>query len=114
MSTDVLGHLTLPISSEVLDNATVVSTGCFGTVYLVPYDGVLCAAKAQCFDNDVYNVEYFQQECLLHSKLCHPNIVQMLGVCYHGSDLSQPIKIMELLESSCLYVHYLHFLCMSN
>ena len=90
-----LDNLTLPISSEVLDNADLISMGCFGAVYRVPYDGVLCAAKAQCFDNDVYNVEYFQQECLLHSKLHHPNIVRMLGVCYHGSS---PIKIMELLE----------------
>ena len=100
MSTNVLGHLTLPISSEVLDNASIVSMGCFGTVYRVPYDGVLCAAKVQCFDNDTYKVECFQLECLLHSKLHHPNIVQMLGVCYHGSNLSQPIKVMELLESN--------------
>ena len=100
MSTIVLDHLRLPISSEVLDNATVVSMGCFGTVYRVAYDGVLCAAKDQCFDNDTYKVEYFQQECLLHSKLHHPNIVRMLGVCYRGSNLGQPIKIMELLESN--------------
>ena len=97
-----LDHLTLHISSEVLDNAfkvDFVSEGCFGAVYRVPYDGVLCAAKDRCFDN-TYRVEHFQQECLLHSKLHHPNIVRMLGVCYHGSNPSgQPIKIMELLES---------------
>lgn len=101
MSISVLGHLTaLPISSEVLDNAAVVSVGRFGAVYRVPYDGVLYAAKVQCFDNDIYKIECFQEECLLHSKLHHPNIVRMLGVCYRGSDLSQPIKIMELLESN--------------
>ena len=98
---DNLDHLTLYISSEVLVNAfksNLVSNGCFGAVYRVPYDGVLCAAKDQCFDNDIYKVEYFQQECLLHSKLHHPNIVRMLGVCYHNNSLDQPIKIMELLE----------------
>ena len=99
-ASDNLDHLTLHISCEVLVNAfkfSLVSNGCFGAVYRVPYDGVLCAAKDQCFDEDIYEVKYFQQECLLHSKLCHPNIVRMLGVCYHGSN---PIKIMELLELS--------------
>ena len=33
----------------------------------------------------------------MHSKLRHPNIVRMLGVCYRGSN---PIKIMELLKLS--------------
>ena len=98
---DNLDHLTLHISSEVLVNAfkfNLVSNGCFGAVYRVPFDGVLCAAKDQCFDEDVYEVKYFQQECLLHSKLHHPNIVRMLGVCYHINSLDQPIKIMELIE----------------
>ena len=42
-------------------------------------------------------MEQFQQECLLHSKLHHPNIVRMLGICYHNN-LDLPIKLMELLE----------------
>ena len=98
---DNLDHLMLHISSEVLENAfkfNLVSNGCFGAVYRVPHDGVLCAAKDQCFDEDIYEVKYFQQECLLHGKLRHPNIVRMLGVCYHINSLDQPIKIMELLE----------------
>ena len=98
---DNLDHLTLHISSEMLDNAfkcNLVTYGCFGAVYRVPYDGVFCAAKDQCrCDHNLYKIEYFQQECLLHSKLRHPNIVQMLGVCYHNNSLHQPIKVMELL-----------------
>ena len=97
-----LDHLALHISSAVLDNAfktNVVSRGYFGVVCRVPHDGVLCAAKGQVFNNDKYKVEYFQQECVSHSKLHHPNIVQMLGVCYHSNILpGQPIKIMELLK----------------
>ena len=103
-----LDHLTLHISSAVLDDAfrrNLVSDGCFGLVYRVPYDGVTCAAKQQSFDDiNAYKLRQFQQECLLHSKLHHPNIVRMLGVCYHGNNINQPIKIMELLELNFLSV----------
>jgi len=101
-----LKHLTLDISSAVLDNAfrlNLISRGCFGAVYRVPYDGVTCAAKHRCFDN-VYKIEHFKYECLLHSKLRHPNIVRMLGVCYHNNNLDQPIELMELLELNLLFV----------
>ena len=96
-----LDHLALHISPAVLDNVFkrhLVSDGCFGGVYRVPYDGMLCAAKYQCHDNNTYSLRQFQQECLLHSKLHHPNIVWMVGVCYHGNSIDQPIKVMEFLE----------------
>ena len=99
-------HLTLHISSAVLDNAFrdacgFVGEGCFGVVYKIPYDGVFCAAKYRCFDEE-YKLERFRQECLLHSKLGHLNVVQMLGVCYHGNNLDQPIKVMEFLKLNLL------------
>ena len=104
-----LEHLTrLHISPKVLEDADLVTVGCFGTVYKVLYDGVLCAAKRQCFDEHGYTPEQFQQECLLHSKLHHPNIVRMLGVCYHGN-VNQPIKIMELLDSDLYSVVHCQF-----
>ena len=55
-----LDHLTLHISSTVLDNAfsDFVSEGCYGAVYRVPHDGVLCAAKYQIFDKNVYKLEH--------------------------------------------------------
>ena len=93
-----LNHLTLHISTTVLDDAFRLSDGCFGAVYCVSYDGVLYAAKYQCFDDNAYKLKQFQQECLLHSKLHHPNIVRMIGVCYRGNNIDQPIKVMELLE----------------
>ena len=98
---DYLKRFTLHISSEVLDNAfrcDLVSEGYFGAVYRVLHDGNLCAAKYRRFDNGLYKVEQFCQECLLHCKLNHQNIVQMLGVCYHSNNPWEPIKIMEFLE----------------
>ena len=95
-SDNQLEHLRLHISPAVLDDTELVSKGCFGEVYRVPYDGVLCAAKYRRYNDNRYKVEQFREECLLHSKLHHPNIVKMLGVCYN--ELNQPIKIMELLE----------------
>ena len=94
---DNLGHLTLHISPVVLEDAGLVSVGCFGTVYKIIYDGVLCAAQRQCFDEGRCK-QQFQRECLLHSKLHHPNILRMLGVFYHNN-IDQPIKVMELLAS---------------
>ena len=96
---DKLEHLKLRVSSEVLDDAFkyhIVSRGCYGAVYRITHDGALCAAKYRDFD-DTYKLKQFQQECLLHSKLHHPNIVQMLGVCYYSNI---PIKVMELLGSN--------------
>ena len=91
-----LEHLTLQISAALLDNAEFVSEGFFGAVNRVPYDGVMCAVKYRSSNDNRYKTEQFQQECLLHSKLRHPNIVRMLGVCY--DKLNQPYKVMELLE----------------
>ena len=106
---DNLDLLTINIPSVVLDDAfifDIVSRGCFGAVCRVPYGGILCAAKYRSFDEVSYKVEYFQQECLLHSKLHHRNIVQMLGVCYHSKNFNQPIKVMELLELTLTSVVY--------
>ena len=69
-----LEHLRLHISPAVLDDAELVSKGFFGEVYRVPYDGVLCAAKYRRSNDNRYKVEQFQEECLLHSKLHHPNL----------------------------------------
>ena len=88
-----LEHLTLQISTAEVE---FVSQGFFGEVYRVPYDGVLCAAKYRSPGDNRYKIEQFELECLLHSKLHHPNIVRMLGVCYN--EINQPYKVMELLE----------------
>ena len=82
--------------------------GAYGRVFAVDYNGVTCAAK------EIYPIliesvtvgerstvkQDFLQECLLHSKLHHPNIVKMLGVYYPNDQAVLPILVMELLECS--------------
>ena len=107
---DQLESLTLHILPAVLDNAfksDLLASGCYGGVYQLPYDGTLCAAKYRHFNDDTYTLKHFQQECLLHSKLHHPNIVRMLGICYYHNRL-QPVKLMELLKLPLTSVIY-HF-----
>ena len=74
--------------------------GIFSKVFAVQYNGMTCAAKA-ISDIFAYNDEIkqdFLQECLLHSKLHHPNIVKMLGVYYPNDQAVLPILVMELTE----------------
>ena len=94
-------HISRDVSPVVLDNAfrfDFINRGCHGEIYRLHYDGILYAAKYRHFDDDTYTLKHFQQECLLHSKLHHPNIVRMLGICYHSDRLHQPVKLMELME----------------
>ena len=75
-----------------------------GTVYEADYNGIPCAAKrVQPIRARFLYTEgnrYFLQECLLHSKLKHENIVKMLGVSYDATDQSSlnPFLIMELMK----------------
>jgi len=95
------------------DKSEYVGMGAFGSVHRAVYGGVACALKQQGFGGRIvgksckslicmYTIQDFQHECLLHSKLHHPNIVKMYGVCYHSDRPSQPIKVMELVEGGTL------------
>ena len=84
--------------------------GAFGRVFAVDYNGITCAAK------EIHSVlleagtklpgrterikREFLQECLQHSKLQHPNVVKMFGVCYLSKQAVLPILVMELLDFS--------------
>jgi len=85
--------------------------GAYGRVSEVDYNGTRFAAKEMGIKR-LKQLEQFKQlflsECLLHSKLDHPNIVKMLGVYYPSAkDVKQkrgwkmqdvPILVMELME----------------
>ena len=68
------------------------------------YNGVTCAAKEIHAILNISVVECYKikqdflQECLLHSKLHHPNIVKILGVYYPNDQAVLPVLVMELME----------------
>ena len=94
------------ISTGVKFTDRELGRGRYGRVFAVDYNGVTCAAK------EVHPILYntasseersrikrmFLYGCRLHSKLHHPNIVKMLGVCYPNDQAVLPVLVMELME----------------
>lgn len=97
---------------DSVNNDRLRNFGRYVQVITVEYDGILCAAK-QLIKNplDIFlrsRMTYFRRECLMHSRLNHPNLVKMLGVCHNGTSrvkhfgedqsIPWPVLIMELIE----------------
>ena len=88
-----------------LDSSSVDGSGAYGIVYKVTVKGVQCIAKRphsiflDRLDSDSKKVmkEKFRNECILLSKLQHPNIVCFVGV--HSSRSKDLTLIMELLHT---------------
>ena len=100
---DVVKHL---IITGVKFTGRELGRGAFGAVVTVDYNGVTCAAKeihpiliesVSPRERSIIKQD-FLQECLLHSKLHHPNIVKMLGVYYPNDQAVLPVLVMELME----------------
>jgi len=95
---------------DIRGTGKVIGEGAYGRVVEV---SVLCAAK------EIHHLlvgssrpqavsalkQKFLQECLYCSRLCHPNIVQFLGIHYPSEDAKLPWLVMEKLEFSL--THYL-------
>ena len=98
-SNDDVKHLIL---TGVKISDREVGRGAYGRVFEADYNGTTCAAKQihPLLLKDVSVVEAIKQlflrECLLHSKLDHPNIVKMLGVNYPSE--GDVLQVMELME----------------
>ena len=100
-------------SVEGLDEEDKKGSGAYGAVYRVTVDGAPCIAKrihAILQDNKVPPADKdaaqqkFAAECVLLSKLRHPNIVHFVGVHYQKglSDLSLIMECLEMDLGHCL------------
>ena len=100
---DVVKHL---IITGVKFTDRELGRGAYGRVLAVDYNGVTCAAKeihpkllqTATEAESSKRKQDFLRECLLHSKLHHPNIVKMLGVYYPNDQAVLPVLVMELME----------------
>ena len=100
-------------SVEGLNEEDKKGSGAYGAVYRVAVDGVPCIAKrihAILQDSQVPPADKdaaqqkFAAECVLLSKLRHPNIVHFVGVHYQKglSDLSLIMECLEMDLGHCL------------
>ena len=92
---------------EGLEHFKERGRGCYGAVFEVNFNGVPCIAKklhniligrdrevSVSEEEKKAIIAKFKQECLILSRLRHPNIVQFLGVCL-GSREDDVTLIME-------------------
>ena len=112
-----------PYKIEVVwpdEDVLPVGAGAFGKVYGISYNGAPCVGKslhnillgrgiyeAVPRDQSTPLLAKFVKECVLHSKLRHPNVVQFIGVEY-GTGPVDLVLIMERMDKnldSCLEAH---------
>ena len=101
---------TLRVAVEGLEEGKERGRGCYGAVYEVRLHGLPCIAK-RLHDILVGRgreerisreqrravIESFREECVLLSRLRHPNVVQFMGVHY-GRDEADISLIMEYMH----------------
>ena len=87
--------------------------GSYATVLELEYIGLKCAGKKiheALLSQDgttSYALHRFEKECCILSKLCHPNIVQFLGVHFQQG-VQVPMLVMEFLPTNltaCIQKH---------
>ena len=83
--------------------------GSYGIVYEVEMGGTLFAAKEmhsilRSSENESeskrINERSFLDECLQSSRICHPNIVQFIGLHKPNPDTELPWLVMELMDTN--------------
>ena len=86
----------------------ILASGSYTYVLEVQYMGLTCVGKklkdhlAKKTSANSRIVSRFEDECRLHSRLRHPNIVQFLGVHYQ-QEMQKPILVMEFLPSNLTF-----------
>lgn len=79
-----------------------VGCGAYARVFTADYDGTHCAARElqPILAESLEITKAFLQECVIHSKLQHPNVVKLLGLYYPSDQAKLPIQIMELMDGN--------------
>ena len=86
---------------------TVLGRGADATVFVVDWNGTVCAAKRlheillddQSPGGAEKLINNFEAECVTWSKLRHPGVVQFLGV-YLDANSRLPVLVMERMDTS--------------
>ena len=83
----------------VTEEGRELGRGAYGVVVEMTVNGFHCAAKKlHPILLETSSVErakvssQFVEECLQHSRLCHPNIVQLLGVYFPSHQAELPLN----------------------
>ena len=85
-----------------------IGSGAFASVSELEFCGLKCAGKSLhpslfCHASETEQkavVSRFNEECVLLSRLRHPNIVQFMGTYRNGHDTDLPVLVTELLHCS--------------
>ena len=94
--------------SKVTSTDKIIGKGAYGKVIEVYVHGTLCAAKEihSLLIENVSAQEFevirksFYEECVIASRIHHPNVVQMLGIYYPTPQAKLPWLVMEMMETS--------------
>ena len=86
------------------DRYSELGRGSYASILQLEHMGLKCAGKKLHQQllrrgDDSYHVRRFEEECLIHSQVRHPNIVQFLGV-YFQAGVRAPILVMEFLPTN--------------
>lgn len=98
---------------NITEDGSPIGKGSYGIVYKVSIDDKECAIKQidpelQTAVSEIepalqiYLRKYALQECILLSKLNHPNIVHFMGVCVTDDNVKLVMEYLPMSLTSCL------------
>ena len=94
--------------TKVTSTDKIIGRGAYGKVIEVYVHGTLCAAK-EIHPTLIENVSAqeseairrsFYEECVIASRIHHPNVVQMLGIYYPTPQAKLPWLVMEMMKTN--------------
>ena len=91
----------IPHQSVELLKTEILGSGTYGGICKAKYNEVTCAAKIFLSGKESTKKEHdkFDEEFQILNQICHPNIVQYLGI-YYDPETNAPVLLMELMDES--------------